>query len=186
MCIRDRRQPCRRPLGPAVLGASLLGALTVGTFLVYQGYQATGGFNFAHVTFMGSGTLNAFGICTMTASRIQQGTFGTDWSRVSFLGVGAAFTAFLFWLRYRFPGFPIHPVGFTISASAQLQNTGFSVFLIWAAKSLILRIGGLERYRALAPFFLGVLIGYVTGIALGIVVDVIWFPGQGHEIHVSH
>ena len=28
--------------------------------------------------------------------------------------------------------------------------------------------------------------GYIAGVALGIVVDVIWFPGQGHEIHVSH
>ena len=180
------RSGSRRPLGPAVLGASFVGALTVVIFLIYEGYHATGGFNFAHISFMGSGDLNAFGIYKFTAARVQQGTFGTDWSRVFFLCVGAVFTALLFLLRYQFPGFPIHPVGFTISASAQLQNTGFSVFLIWVVKTLILRIGGLERYRALTPFFLGMLIGYVAGVALGIVVDVIWFPGQGHEIHVSH
>lgn len=122
----------------------------------------------------------------MTASRIQQGTLGTDWSRVFFLGVGAAFTALLFWLRYLFPGFPIHPIGFTISAAVPLQNTGLTVFLIWAIKSLILRIGGLERYRATAPLFLGFMIGFITGTAVGIVVGIIWFPGQGHEIHFAY
>ena len=127
-------------------------------YLVYEGYNATGGFNFGAVSFKGTGSLNAFGVCKFTAARIQQGTFGTDWSRVSFLGIGAAFTGFLFWLRYRFPGFPIHPIGFTISAAAPLQNTGLTIFLIWAVKTLILRIGGLERYRATAPLFLGLII----------------------------
>ena len=180
------RPESRRPLAPAILAGSLLGALTVIAYVVYAGYHATGGLNFGHVSFEGSGDLNAFGICKFTASRVQQGVFGTDWTRVYYLGVGAVFTALLFWLRYQFPGFPIHPIGFTISAAAPLQNTGFTIFLIWAVKSLILRIGGLERYRATAPLFLGILIGFVTGVALGIVVDVIWFPGQGHEIHMSH
>ena len=31
--------------------------------------------------------------------------------RIGFLGVGAAFTGLLFFLRYRFPGFPLHPIG---------------------------------------------------------------------------
>ena len=176
----------RRPLAPAVLAACLAGALTVIVYVVYEGYHATGGFNFGAVSFQGSGNLNAFGVCKFTAARIQQGTAGTDWSRVSFLGVGAAFTAVLFWLRYQFPGFPIHPIGFTISAAAPLQNTGLTIFIIWALKSLILRIGGLERYRATAPLFLGLMVGYLVGTALGIVVDIIWFPGQGHEIHFAY
>ncbi len=176
----------RRPLAPAVLVASLVGALTVIVYLVYEGYHATGGFNFGAVSFKGTGSLNAFGVCKFTSARIQQGTFGTDWSRVSFLRIGAAFTAFLFWLRYQFPGFPIHPIGFTISAAAPLQNTGLTIFLIWALKSLILRIGGLERYRATAPLFLGFMIGFIAGAALGVVVDTIWFHGQGHEIHFAY
>ena len=176
----------RRPLGPAILLASFIGTLTVMSYVVYQGYHATGGFNFGTVSFMGSGSLNAFGVCAFTASRIQQGTFGTDWARVSFLGAGAAFTAIMFWLRYQFPGFPLHPIGFTISAAAPLQNTGLTIFLIWAVKSLILRIGGLERYRATAPLILGVMIGFLAGVSLGIAVDAIWFPGQGHEIHLAY
>lgn len=176
----------RRPLGPALLSACLVGALTVMGYVVYQGYSATGGFNFGTVSFMGTGSLNAFGVYKFTAARIQQGTVGTDWMRVSFLGVGAAFTALMFWLRYQFPGFPIHPIGFTISAAAPLQNTGLTVFLIWAVKTLILKIGGLEKYRETAPLFLGITAGFLAGVALGVIVDTIWFPGQGHEIHLAY
>ena len=102
------------------------------------------------------------------------------------MGVGAAVTAIMFWLRYRFPGFPIHPIGFTISAAAPLQNTGLTIFMIWALKSLILKIGGLEKYRETAPLFLGITAGFLAGVALGIIVDTIWFPGQGHEIHLAY
>lgn len=110
---------------------------------------------------------------------------GTDWTRIFFLGVGSLFAGLLVLLRYRFPGFPIHPIGFTISASSTLRNTALTIFLVWVLKSLILRIGGLERYNAIAPFFLGMLMGFLGGVALGVIVDGIWFPGNGHEIHVA-
>jgi hypothetical protein len=176
----------RRPLGPAILSACLVGSLTVMGYVAYQGYHATGGFNFGTVSFMGTGSLNAFGVCKFTAARIQQGTVGTDWTRISFLGFGTVFTAIMFWLRYQFPGFPLHPIGFTISAAAPLQNTGLTIFLIWALKTLILRIGGLEKYRETAPLFLGITAGFLAGVAIGIIVDTIWFPGQGHEIHLAY
>jgi hypothetical protein len=176
----------RRPLGPAILVASLLGTLTVMSYVVYQAYHATGGFNFGTVSFMGTGSLNAFGVCTFTASRIQQGTVGTDWTRISFMVIGAGFTLLMFWLRYQFPGFPIHPIGFTISAAAPLQNTSLTIFIVWALKTLILKIGGLEKYRETAPLFLGITAGFLAGVALGVIVDTIWFPGQGHEINLAY
>ena len=35
----------------------------------------------------------------------------------------------------------------------------------------------------MTPLFMGILIGYLSAVAVGIVVDAIWFPGQGHKIH---
>ena len=35
------------------------------------------------------------------------------------------------------------------------------------------------------PFFLGILIGYALAVTLSFVVDVIWFPGNGHGIPFS-
>ncbi len=175
----------RRGLGPSTIVACVVGAFVVCSYVIYQGYHATGGFNFGTVSFASTGSQNGFGISNITAGRIQQGTFSTDWTRVSYLGIGAAFAALLFWLRYQFPGFPIHPVGFTVAAAPPLGNTALTIFLIWAVKALILKIGGLERYRTTIPLFLGFLIGYLGGVTLGLIVDVIWFPGQGHQMHMA-
>lgn len=175
-------QRARRPLGPSIIAACAVGAIAVIAYIVYEGYHATGGFNFGTNNFVVGG--NAFEISAVTASRIQQGTFGPDWARLSFLGGGAVFAALLFWLRYRFPGFPLHPIGFTCAAAPPLEDTASTIFLIWAVKSLILRIGGLERYRETAPLFLGFLIGYIFAVGVGVVVDSLWFPGQGHPMHM--
>ncbi|OGG48996.1 MAG: hypothetical protein A3F84_14260 [Candidatus Handelsmanbacteria bacterium RIFCSPLOWO2_12_FULL_64_10] len=171
----------RRMLVPAVLLAALVGAAAVTGFTLYYGYCVMGSYNFGVVSFNGSNN-GAIGIWRLSASRIQQGTFGTDWNRVAFLGIGGAFTGLLSYLRYRFPGFPVHPIGFAISASEILRSSTASIFIVWLVKTLLLKFGGLERYRKTAPLFLGMAIGYVAGIGLGVAVDVLWFNGDGHSL----
>ena len=40
----------------------------------------------------------------------------------------------------------------------------FSIFLGWAAKLILLRLGGMRLYRRALPFFLGLILGdYVAG-----------------------
>ncbi len=172
----------RRFLVPAVLLAALAGASAAVGYTLHQGYYTVGSYNFGASSFNGSAD-GAVGIWRLTANRIQHGTFGTDWNRVQFLGIGAAFTGLLFYLRYRFPTFPIHPIGFTISSSAFLRNSVSSIFLVWLAKTLLLKLGGLERYRRTAPLFLGIALGYLTGIGLGLLIDIIWFNGNGHLVN---
>ena len=96
---------------------------------------------------------------------------------------GAVFTGILLYIRYRFPRFPIHPIGFTISSSGVLRSSLFSIFFSWVIKTLVLKFGGLEYYRKIAPFFLGMLAGQIAGIALGVVVDALFFPGNGHKLN---
>lgn len=175
----------RKVLAPSVMVGSLIGAATVIGFILYFGYQVMGSYNFGTVSFRGIGALNLAGFNRLAAGRIQAGAMGTSWDRIGFMGAGAALSGVLFFLRYRFPGFPIHPIGFTISASAPLQNTTLTIFLVWALKSIVLRVGGLERYRSLTPLFLGMMVAYMAGTALGVIVDLIWFPGNGHMIHVA-
>jgi hypothetical protein len=100
-----------------------------------------------------------------------------------FLGIGGLFTALVLYLRVQIPTFPISPVGFAISSSGVLQSSLLSILLVWAIKTIVLRMGGLERYRRIAPLFLGMLIGHAMGLALGVVVDTIWFHGNGHSIN---
>ena len=172
----------RRTLVPAVAAGALIGTITVISFTLYQGYYGIGSYNFGVVSYNGSSD-GAVGIWSFTANRVHAGTLGTDWHRLRFLGIGAAFTGLLLYIRYRFPRFPIHPIGFTISSSGVLRSSFFSIFFSWLIKSLILKFGGLEQYRKTAPLFLGMLAGQLAGIALGVIVDLLWFPGNGHQLN---
>ena len=57
------------------------------------------------------------------------------------------------------------------------------VTIAWAAKSIILRIGGIQLYNRCRPFFVGILAGYAMAVLLSFVVDSIWFPEDGHHMH---
>jgi hypothetical protein len=45
-----------------------------------------------------------------------------------------------------------------------------------------MRFGGIELYRKAAPFFIGLIVGYFLGVGISFVVDVAFFPGNGHAI----
>jgi hypothetical protein len=99
------------------------------------------------------------------------------------MGFGVLFTIGLYGIRYRFPSLALHPIGLAISGSDVLRSGISSIFIVWAAKTLILRFGGLNLYRKAKPLVMGILIGYLAAVAGGIVVDTIWFPGLGHKVH---
>ena len=172
----------RRVLVPAVLIGSLLGATAVIGFILHEGYHVVGSYNFGAVSFNGSND-GAVGIWRITSNRIGAAALPTDWNRLRFLGIGAVFTGILYALRFRYPTFPVHPIGFAISSSGPMRSSFSSIFITWAIKTSILRVGGLETYRKGAPLFLGMLTGHLAGIALGLVVDIIWFPGNGHQLN---
>ncbi len=85
--------------------------------------------------------------------------------------VAGALTAGLFgaarmiWFR-----FPLHPIGFAMAATFGYHMWA-SFFLVWVAKSAIMRLGGARLFRRLIPLFLGLAIGHfvVAGGVWGIV-----------------
>ena len=103
--------------------------------------------------------------------------------RMLFMGSGMLLTAILTALKYRFTRWPLHPVALMLQGPYMAQKTVFSVFLIWAYKSIILKVGGAQLYRKGQPFFVGLLIGYALGTFLSCVVDSLFFYGQGHLVH---
>ena len=102
--------------------------------------------------------------------------------KLGFFGLGAAAMAVLTFMQYRFPWWPLHPVGLAISAIWMVRNQAAAIFVAWAAKSLIMRFGGIELYRKAAPFFIGLIAGYFLGVGLSFLVDVAFFTGNGHPI----
>lgn len=85
-------------------------------------------------------------------------------------GLGVALS--LFAIRVRFVGFPLHPVGYGISSTWSMGTVWLALFIAWAAKTSIVRYGGLKGYRRAMPFFLGIILGDFISGALGNLIGV--------------
>jgi hypothetical protein len=70
-----------------------------------------------------------------------------------------SFAFLLFALHLRFVGFPLHPIGYAISASRAIHLIWFPMFIAWLFKTAILRYGGYAAFRRAVPFFLGLILG---------------------------
>jgi len=162
--------------------AFILGLISICTFTIYEGNYGVGSYNFGSVSFNGAGD-GGVGVWQLTANRIVANDLKIGWSRIFWMGFGVLFTIGLYGIRYRFPSLALHPIGLAISGSDVLRSGISSIFIVWAAKTLILRFGGLNLYRKAKPLVMGILIGYLAAVAGGIVVDTIWFPGLGHKVH---
>jgi hypothetical protein len=114
--------------------------------------------------------------------RYSRSPVETDWTRMVLLGAGVLLTSCLYAMRYRFPWWPLHPLGLAAGPVYPVTHVVFPLFWGWAAKLAILRYGGSRMYRVARPFFLGLILGYYVGAGLSFFVDTIWFPGQGHSI----
>lgn len=90
---------------------------------------------------------------------------------VVYFGAGAAFTAFLAFMRLRFTAWPFHPVGFLLMNTYPMRSIWFSVFIGWLAKSLTVRFGGIDLFRALRPLFLGMIVGEAGAVAFWLLVN---------------
>ena len=57
------------------------------------------------------------------------------------------------------------------------------ILIVWIAKTMTMKIGGVRGYRRSIPFWYGTMVGYLFGIALSSLVDAVWFPDEGHFVH---
>ncbi|MGA1197693.1 MAG: DUF6785 family protein, partial [Candidatus Latescibacterota bacterium] len=107
----------------------------------------------------------------------------TDWGRVLFMGIGSAVMGGLTFLRYRFSWWPLNPIGLPVSSTYASQMFFFSIFLGWLGRILVVKIGGIGFYNKARPFFLGIILGGFAGMGVSFIIDVIWFPGEGHRLY---
>jgi hypothetical protein len=102
--------------------------------------------------------------------------------RYLFFPLGVALYALLNFLRYRFPWWPLHPIGLIVPPTHAVHSM-FSLFVAWGVKIVLLRVGGVGLYRRCRPFFLGLIVGHLLGVFVSFLVDYVWFPEQGHHVH---
>ena len=84
------------------------------------------------------------------------------------------------WARTRFSWFILHPIGFIVACGFPASALWLSVFIGWQAKSAIMRWGGYKAYRAVRPFFLGLVIGDCLAAGLWNVVG--YITGKGYAV----
>ncbi len=104
---------------------------------------------------------------------------------LQFVGVGFVVSMLLGWARMNIIGFPLHPLAYAISNSWGVHQIWAPILIGWAAKTIVLKFGGLRFYRRALPFFFGLILGEIVvgslwtivGIVLGIPTYDFW-PGK--------
>jgi len=111
-----------------------------------------------------------------------QNPFGPDTKRLTMMAIGAVVGATIIAARYRLPGMPLHPLGFAVASVIQVTWCMLSIFIAWLAKLVIIKLGGLQLFLKARPFFIGLILGQMTGAAMVVAVDCVFFMGQGHSV----
>ena len=166
----------RRLLGIAIGIAVLIGLIASLYYILYICYQYGAG-NLRGGAWKGGGPI-AFG--GMLYHIDNPAT--TNWWKLFLFAIGVVVYSALTVCQYRFHWWPLHPVGLTVATLWMIRYTVVSIFLAWAFKSVVMHYGGINGFRKIRPFFLGLIVGYFLGIGISFTVDWIWFFGKGHPI----
>jgi len=175
--ISDHIRLSRRSLSFYILLSALVALVVSMAFALYMGYSF-GAYNYGGWIF-GAGSQVPY-----TESLRKIGLKAPDWTRLWHLVGGGGVMGALTFMRYRFPWWPLHPIGMPVGiCSYPMTIIVFSIFVSWLAKWAIMRSGGIVLYQKAQPFFIGLVLGYFTAIGISFLIDMIWFPGQGHSLY---
>jgi len=147
-------------------------------YTLYLGYSH-GAYNFPRFPFF-SGDPKGIYASTLVQMRTPK---VPDMERMAFFTIGAGLMGLLTYLRYRVAWWPLHPIGLTLSAADNTAHLVLPVFVAWLAKTILMSVGGVRLYAQAKPVFLGLLVGYTTGVVWCFLVDALWWHGQGHLVH---
>ena len=145
-------------LKPRALRWPLLGSITIAfgvscAFMLYTNYQ-TGGL--ALYAYPPANALNMF---NQSAAIGSGNGFVADSTAYGGLAVGLVVTALMVWARAQFSWFPLHPLGYALAPTWTMLVFWFPFLVAWIIKSAVLKFGGIETYRKMAPFMLGLILG---------------------------
>ncbi len=96
---------------------------------------------------------------------------GPSYSGISLTALGAVIYVFLTAMRFRFPSWPFHPIGYSIGSVWIMDAMWFTCFITWLVKGVILRYGGMKGYQFMRPVFLGFICGQFTANGVWLLID---------------
>ena len=169
----------RRMMAWAIALAVVVGFVSAFWYILYVCYEYGAG-NLRSWYFGSGGGIG--GMAFSGVIRQIDNPAGTDWGKLFYSGVGAFIYSIVALCQYRFHWWPLHPVGIALAPMWMIQYGGFSVFLAWLSKTIILAYGGIHAYKRARPFFVGLVSGFFLGVGVSFFVDVTWFFGHGHGV----
>ena len=108
---------------------------------------------------------------------------GPDLPRLLWFGIGSVAMGVLIWLRSNVVGWFLHPIGFLVGHQALgVPGNPFATQFVfvglcaWGAKSIMLKLGGVESYERSKPFFAGLVIGSVLPAFYNILINLVFGP----------
>lgn len=81
-----------------------------------------------------------------------------EWSMI-FTGIGALVMGFLVMGYHHFIWWPLHPIGYLTTYSSAMQILWFGFFIGWLCNTLVLRYGGVNRFKEVRRLFIGMIAG---------------------------
>lgn len=142
----------RRMLLP--LGGSIVFSMLVSTaFFLYLHYTKGG------LSLYGYPKQNADQMLSLAAAQVKGSGYQPDSTAYGGVAVGVVVTLALTWARAQFSWFPLHPLAYAIAPTWAMIVLWFPCLVAWMIKSATLRFGGVETYRKVAPFMLGLIGG---------------------------
>ena len=88
-----------------------------------------------------------------------QGTVEQGKSIKYFALTGAVIMGLLSFAYHRFYWWPLHPIGYLMTYSSAMRILWFSFFVGWLVNSLCIRYGGIELFKKMRFFFVGLIMG---------------------------
>ena len=151
----------RTRIGYRQLLTGMILAIVVGIFITFWAYL--------HIMYkMGAGSKARGWLVYMgweTFNRLQTWLVhphDPKGAEMGVIGASFLFTVFLMVMKIRFLWWPLHPGGYVLITGTGMAGLWFPIFLSWAAKATVLKIGGVKLYRKAVPFFLGLILGDYT------------------------
>lgn len=159
--IADSARVAARPIALALVAGFVL-SLVVGACLLLRGMYPYGFLNTGGASgASGNGILEGYVVGHGEAIyQLFTSTAKPDTDGLIATGAGAAAALLFGALRVRFWWWPLHPVGYMLANLSWGMNRHYLQFFVgWAAKSAVLRWGGLRLYRRTMPIAVGVILG---------------------------
>jgi len=176
--LSDAAPRQRRAMTWVILYAGLLALVVSTVFTIWMAYH-WGAIRFGGWIF-GRGASVGYD----EVIRHLRNPHGPDLARLTFMGIGAAAMGIVTLLHYRFAWWPLHPLGLPVAiCSYPVTHFVLSVFLGWAAKTSVIRLGGIHLYDRAKFLFLGIILGFFSACGISFIIDMIWFPGNGHPLY---